>query len=747
MKPIRRSILLPLLCVSIHGLSFAAGTPVLAGTASGIYRVIDGRATLLREAREVRKILRVGDRWLFLTGAGILESRDLVVFEERNAGLPVKVVKVPDSGSKKFVREVQELKDLEVHPDNPEILVTATRDAVFLSRDGGRSWKSEGMSAATAGVKAVAVLDLPDETGANRLAIFMSHPIYGVSWKRPDDPKGAWRDIVSGLEKMPTVKWPDEVADIVATRRDGVLEVLASQTFIPRLYRLDWAALSFAPIWSGADSLGTVEGLSRGANGVLFAGPGALMELGLARQAQSAVTPATIPPTVVAAAVTQTTVTPQTRSEATPATDLSSVLAGVPGQLLSAWFPASRSRGRGDVSLSELWLLNPGRRASPYAARAAGRAGNYLPVHQVTTAAGLERHVKTLVDNGLDTIVVDMKDDYGFLRYDAADPLVTRLGKTGKGIDLEAFVKKAKENGLYLVARIVVFKDRELARHGGGKYAVWDRRENKVWQGYEFETRKIETTAPSGGETKTETETVRKYYDEFWVDPYSEAVWEYNVAVSKELIARGFDEIQFDYIRFPTDGKNLGDTQYRWQDPGMDKESALMSFLSYARREIAAPISIDIYGANGWYRTGARTGQDVELLARYVDAICPMFYPSHFEQGFLAHDPAQDRPYRIFYHGTYRNAVIARNHVVVRPWAQAFYLNVSYDRAWYGPDYVQRQAFGARDAIGQGYTYWNNSGRYGDLRPRAGTLDPYPWAAPAESPAPAIPFFGERSAR
>ena len=66
----------------------------------------------------------------------------------------------------------------------------------------------------------------------------------------------------------------------------------------------------------------------------------------------------------------------------------------------------------------------------------------------------------------------------------------------------------------------------------------------------------------------------------------------------------------------------------------MDKESALISFLSYARDNIQAPIGIDIYGANGWYRSGTRTGQDAEMLAEYVDVIGPMFYPSHFEQTF-----------------------------------------------------------------------------------------------------------------
>ena len=147
----------------------------------------------------------------------------------------------------------------------------------------------------------------------------------------------------------------------------------------------------------------------------------------------------------------------------------------------------------------------------------------------------------------------------------------------------------------------------------------------------------------------------------------------------------------------------------------MDKESALASFLRYARDNIAAPISIDIYGANGWYRSGVRTGQDVELLAKYVDVICPMLYPSHFEQGFLAQAPAEQRPYRIYKIGALRTAYIARKKVVVRPYVQAFFLNVSYDRAFYGPDYVKREVAGIRDSVNLGLTFWNNSGRYDDL--------------------------------
>ncbi len=732
MNTFHRTALIPALALLVSAAAHSAPrtpppsqeTAALAGTAAGIYRLSGGKATLVRETPEVRKIVRAAGRWLFLTGEGILESSDLTTFHARNEGLPIKVVKVPTGGAKSFTREVQELKDLEVHPDNPLIMVTATRDAVFLTRDGAKTWTNLGLSAMTAGAKAVCVADLPDSTGALKLTVLMSHPIYGISWKRPDDAKPAWVDMNAGLEKMPSISWADEVADIVAVKKNGTLSIYASQTFLPRMYALDWKAQSFSQIWSGKESLGTVEGLAVGQRSIAFASPGLIQEIPLPDASNA-------------------------RAGASPARDLRSSLSPLPAPALSAWIPEQASFGRGELSLSELWLLEPEKRSSPYSALAYGRTGNYLPVHQVTTMAGLERHIKTIKANNMNCLVVDMKDDYGFLRYDALDPLVTAKGKTGKGIEIDSFVKKTKENGIYLIARIVVFKDRELARFGGAKYAVWDKVENKAWQGYENETRVVETAAAPGTTeppAKT-TETVRKPYDEFWVDPYSEEVWEYNVAISKELIARGFDEIQFDYIRFPTDGANLSNAKYRWQDPGMDKESALMSFLSYARKEIKAPISIDIYGANGWYRTGARTGQDVELLARYVDAICPMFYPSHFEQGFLAQDPAEDRPYRIYYHGSYRNAIIARNHVVIRPWAQAFYLNVSYDRAWYNQDYVQRQAFGQRDAINHGYTYWNNSGRYGDLRKDPTLADSYPWRAPVESSGLALPFFSARNGK
>ncbi|AAC65079.1 hypothetical protein TPASS_0083 [Treponema pallidum subsp. pallidum SS14] len=305
----------------------------------------------------------------------------------------------------------------------------------------------------------------------------------------------------------------------------------------------------------------------------------------------------------------------------------------IPDQILCAWVPRHVSQTGDALSLSELWLLHDRSSLAKEGrfARADLKKGIYVPAHHIKDPKLRAMHFKTIADNKLNMLVYDMKDELGMVRYQSQDPFVRSVGAVRPFVDMKTFVKQAKEKKLYLIARIVVFKDKYLFRWNGFELAV--KAGGKPWQGYK-----------NGALRKEEIH-------EHWVDPYNEKVWRYNVAIAKEAIEFGFDEVQFDYIRFPTDGDNLHQAEYPARESGMDRESALMSFLAYARERIDAPISIDIYGANGWYRTGARTGQDVELLAEYVDVICPMFYPSHFSQSFLAYAPAQERPYRIYYYG------------------------------------------------------------------------------------------------
>ena len=620
--------------------------------------------------------------WIMRTSKGIFFTSDLKNFEERDNGLPFLTIKKYENKSSRLEKQIQELKDLNVNPLNNEEMVTATKDSVFYSKDGGLSWKSIGSTSRnTPGVKACAVATIDGET-----VVFMAHPIFGLSYIFPNRAKPEWNDVDAGFEKMPSLTSPDEISDIlpvVRTNADGsiYMEVYISQTYMPRIYKFNWQEKKGELIYSGSEPTDTIDGLTTIDNVLVYTkleGFGSLDMDSL-------------------------------QSPGSPVQEHNwhEAFASVPGMINTAWVSQARSGFAHGLLLNELWMLYPGTVNTPYAEKANGRKSIYASAYQCAFPEGVAKFKKVIKDRNLNSIVVDMKDDYGLLRYDSHDPDILEKATTSNFAvkNLDEFIDGFKKENIYLIARIVTFKDRSLSRYANGKYAIWDGKYNKPWVGIKGYEDKLDEEGNSLGKETT-------YYDENWVDPYSEEVWEYNVAIARELIARGFDEIQFDYIRFPTDGLNLYNAKYRWQDKGMDKESALISFLSYARANIDAPIGIDIYGANGWYRSGTRTGQDAEMLAEYVDVIGPMFYPSHFEQTFLNYAPVADRTYRIYYYGSFRNTVLCRNRAIIRPWVQSFYLNVSYDRLYYDSDYIRKQFFGVRDAIDRGYMCWNNVGNY-----------------------------------
>ena len=651
--------------------------------------------------------------WIFRTAKGIYYSHDLINFEERNNGLSFLTIKKYENKVKSLEKEIQELKDIGINPLNNKEMVTATKDDVYYTNDGGLNWINLGsMSPNTAGMKAVAVATLNGES-----VVFMSHPFYGLSYKYPNRKNAKWNDITKGFEMMKSLTSPDEIADIlpvVRTNADGsqYTEIYLSQTYIPRIYKLNWEKKQGELLFKGNAPVGTIDGLTIIDNVLMYT---TLEGFG---------------------SIDLDTLT----SPGIPA-ELSSwqkAFAAVPGMTNAAWIPSSRSGFANGLSLSELWMLYPGTINTKYADVVDGKKSIFIAAGKIISQKGIDDFIKIVKDRNMNSIVIDMKDDYGVLRYDVKDPLVLEKGKVSSyGVpDLDSFISQFKAEGIYLIARIPVFKDKALSRYAGGKYAVWDKKYNKPWQGiYGYEDVVDEEGNPTG-------ETTTKYYDEHWVDPYSEEVWEYNVAIANELVARGFDEIQFDYIRFPTDGLNLYNATYHWREPGMDKESALISFLKYARENIDAPIGIDIYGANGWYRSGTRTGQDAEILSEYVDVIGPMFYPSHFEESFLNYEPVKDRTYRVYYYGSYRNTIMTRNRAVIRPWLQCFYLGSSrYDRMYYdNSDYIKKQYYGVRDAIDRGYMCWNNGGNYGVTPPDIGPDDVFTGTAPeaAYNKKPAI---------
>jgi len=697
---------------------------ILWGTDAGLYsRDSAGRVEILWSGGKVQKIIPLNQGaatetladsgWALLSDQGIWVSANLRDWEPRNRGLPEKVIKIYKDGEKSFVSEIQQIKALAVDPQNSRNMACAFKDAVYLSKDGGESWENLGMpNFRSNGIKAVALTSLPGSGGG--LTVICSHNIYGIYCINPGKAGAKWTEMNTGIEKLETTGNPDEISDItvdVNTAGADSPQIYAAQTFRRRIYRLDIERRIWNPLWSDGSDFGTVDSLSAGNDSLRFVRDGGIMDLDLV----------------------------SSPNEAVRRQDLEETIKSIPGNnkpncavlrtLRIPQLEESSNREAELINLSELWLLDEGTPQEALEAslmQAAGKQGLYLPVNRALDDASLKPYLDILEKRKLNMVVIDMKDDYGRLRFTPKNPSISNIGRVFRPVDIDAFLKTMKERGIYTVARIVVFKDPQAAGKDGGKYAVWDGKNNKPWEGYYDACRK--KTPPDQSHAANpalvtqilpaedpDYEILRTWYDEKWVDPYSEEIWDYNASIAEELNQRGFDEIQFDYIRFPTDGANLGDARFRWKDPGMDMDSAILSFLRHVRSRVSAPISVDIYGANGWYRTGARTGQEVELLAPWVDVICPMYYPSHFEQEFLAQDPPELRPYRIYYNGTRRTRIIARESVTVRPWAQAFFLNVSYDRKYYNTDYVRLQAEGVRAAGSGGLTYWNNSGRYDDI--------------------------------
>lgn len=656
----------------------------LVGSDKGLYTVNDrNEASLLWGGGKVEQILYVRfpkSKWYFRTSRGILYTEDLKTFEERNAGLPFLQIKTYEREEIGFEKRIHALKDLAINPMNGEELVTATKDAVYISENGGKSWRSIGStSRKTAGIKAAAI-----GTFSGERVVFMSHSIYGFSYYRLDGEK-RWRDAGAGFSIFPSITSVDEISDIYIRQNDaGECEVYAANTFLPRIYRFDWQTKRAVCIYKGKENAGFTDSLTSVGNVLTAVRLGGLLSLD--------------------------TLTFTSPGKPEKFDEWKKSFLASPGTPLCAFIPHDRSALGEALVLSELWALYPSDIGSPYAQKANAKRSVYASAYQCRTQAGVNKFIRIAKQNNLNSLVIDMKDDYGLLRYKSTDEKVLSTARSSAyALDLDYFVGECKKSDIYLIARIVVFKDRHLAKQNEGSFAVWDKKTSRAWQGI----KRYENLEDADGAKRTRA----LYYDEFWVDPYCPYVWKYNVDIARELIKRGFDEIQFDYIRFPTDGLNLANASFRYKSEGMDKEAALMSFLNYARKNIDAPIGVDIYGANGWYRSGTRTGQDVEMLSNFVDVICPMFYPSHFENSFLNYKPYALRPKRIYYFGTFRNTIIARNRVIVRPWVQAFYLNVKYDRQYYDKAYVKGEVEGVNESVKRGYMYWNNVGNYEMISP------------------------------
>ena len=302
-------------------------------------------------------------------------------------------------------------------------------------------------------------------------------------------------------------------------------------------------------------------------------------------------------------------------------------------------------------------------------------------VHVTMALAGLPGKLNEYVAMkaaGLNTIELDVKDENGDVGFPVDVPLAKRIGSAKRYYNAQRAVATIHAAGLYLVGRVVTFEDPALA--AGAPQLAIRRADGSRWL----------NNAGLG-----------------WTNPYDQRVWKYNVDIAEQAAKLGFDEIQFDYVRFPSDG-DISQIRY----PGKHAQPmgwTIPMFAKYAQerlKPLGVRISVDVFGLSATRNLGI--GQFPRRIAPYVDAIYPMVYPSHYVSGEYNIVNPDSRPGTTVAYSLrdFRNAVRGRATKLI-PWLQDFSLRRTYTLTD-----VQDQIQAARLEHAKGFMLWNARGIY-----------------------------------
>lgn len=306
---------------------------------------------------------------------------------------------------------------------------------------------------------------------------------------------------------------------------------------------------------------------------------------------------------------------------------------------------------------------------------------------------GMEQLIKLVEDTDLNAMVIDIKNDSGEITYNMELDMVKELKAIKPYIkDIKSLVKELKEKNIYLIARIVAFKDPILAEKKP-EYSIYNK----------------------DGSIFKDKEGLA------WVNPYHSKVWEYLVDVAKEAVALGFDEIQFDYIRFSTDS-GMKEVDFGKYGKGKTKQDAINGFTSYAMEQLmplGVFVSADVYGAIITSEVDAEiVGQDYTQMARNIDYICPMIYPSHYADGAYGVKYPDTEPYKIIKAALDDSVELldkdkeTKHQAIVRPWLQDFTATWLSNYIPYEEEEVRSQIQALYDAGYEEWILWNGSNHY-----------------------------------
>jgi hypothetical protein len=304
-------------------------------------------------------------------------------------------------------------------------------------------------------------------------------------------------------------------------------------------------------------------------------------------------------------------------------------------------------------------------------------------------AAQSTRKMKKLIaiadSTEINAFVIDVKDEFG-LNYNSSDPMLQKnAGTQTKVANMKALLDTLNAHGILPVARIVVFKDSVTARMNPDH--VIRKADGTPWRDHKGLT---------------------------WVNPYANAIWEYNFRIAEEAVKMGFGEVQFDYIRFPEPYKSLPPQVFP-ESNGRSKTEALAEFLGAAKKRIdklGVRTTADIFGLVATVGGALEVGQRWEPLVKQVDVVLPMVYPSHYPRGSfgIAHPNAD--PYGVIHtaisRGRVRTEAMGLKGERVRPWLQAFTLGPPK----YGPAEIEAQKKAVYDSGYESWVLWHPGSSY-----------------------------------
>jgi hypothetical protein len=281
---------------------------------------------------------------------------------------------------------------------------------------------------------------------------------------------------------------------------------------------------------------------------------------------------------------------------------------------------------------------------------------------------------------GLTALELDVKDENGEVGFlMPATSLARKVGASKPYYKAADVADRAREKGVYLIGRVVVFEDPKLTASRPD----------------------LAIQSSSGGVWRNDAGLG-------WANPYDKRVWDYVISIAKSAARAGFDEIQFDYVRFPSDGP-IESAVF----PGKAAEPpawTITRFVHYASKQLkplGVRVSVDLFGLSATRDLGV--GQKPSRLAKYVDAVYPMVYPSHYNPGeFSLRDPSSAPGKTVsFSLRDFRNAMLGRKTMLI-PWLEDF--SLTSDRR--PPEEVQAQIDAARRNNAKGFLLWNPNGVY-----------------------------------